>query len=59
MQVRSRFPPLSFSKELKGVIIEECVKIILETIHNLYESIPRRIEAVIATKVGHRYSTQH
>ena len=41
--------PLSL-KELKEVLIEEWGKISLETIHNLYESIPRRIEAVINAK---------
>ena len=39
-------------KELECVLTEEWVKILLETIHNLYESIPRRIEAVIAAKGG-------
>ncbi|KAF2349477.1 hypothetical protein FHG87_019767 [Trinorchestia longiramus] len=31
---------------------KECAKIPLETIYNLYESIPRRIEAVIAAIGG-------
>ena len=42
IQVRSRFPPPS----------SEWAKTPLETIHNLYESIPRRIETVIAAKGG-------
>ena len=52
IQVRSRFPPPSSLKELEGVLTEEWAKIPLETIHNLFESIPRRIEAVIAAKGG-------
>jgi hypothetical protein len=52
MQVRSRFPPPSSLNELEGLLIEECVKILIETMHNIYESIPRKIEAVIAAKGG-------
>ena len=52
IQVRSRFPPPSSLKELEDVLAEEWDKIPLETIHNLYESIPRRIDAVIAAKDG-------
>ena len=52
IQVRSRFLPPSSLKELEGVLTEEWAKIPLETIHNLFESIPRRIEAVIAAKGG-------
>ena len=52
MQVRIRFPPPPSVIELEEVLTEEWVKISLEAIHNLYESIPRRIEAVIAAKVG-------
>ena len=47
---RSRFPLPSSLKKLKGVLAEEWDKIFLKTIHNLYESIPWRIEAVIAAK---------
>ena len=39
-------------KQLEGVLTEEWAKIPLETIQNLYQSIPRRIEAVIAAKGG-------
>ncbi|KAF2359808.1 hypothetical protein FHG87_009435 [Trinorchestia longiramus] len=35
-----------------GILTEEWLAIPLETIHKLYESIPRRIEAVIAAKGG-------
>jgi hypothetical protein len=45
-RVRSRFPlPLSV-KQLLVFLHEECYSIPLETIQNLYESIPRRIQAV-------------
>ncbi|XP_073446393.1 uncharacterized protein [Dendrobates tinctorius] len=50
IQVRRRFPPPSSLKELEGVLTEEWAIIPLEAIHTLYESIPRRIEAVIAAK---------
>ncbi|KAF2352508.1 hypothetical protein FHG87_016735 [Trinorchestia longiramus] len=52
IQVRHRFPPPSSLKELEGILTEEWLGIPLETIHKLYESIPRRIEAVIAAKGG-------
>ena len=50
LQVRSWFPPPSFLKELKEVLIEVWGKIPLETIYNLYESIPHRIDVVINEK---------
>ncbi|KAF2343260.1 hypothetical protein FHG87_025984 [Trinorchestia longiramus] len=52
IQVRSRFPQPPPPKELKGVLTEKLSKIPLKTIHNFYESIPRRIKAVIALKGG-------
>ncbi|KAF2351494.1 hypothetical protein FHG87_017748 [Trinorchestia longiramus] len=52
IQVRHRFPPPSSLKELEGILTEEWLAIPLETIHKFYESIPRRIEAVIAAKGG-------
>ncbi|KAF2351833.1 hypothetical protein FHG87_017410 [Trinorchestia longiramus] len=52
IQVGNRFPPPSSLKELEGILTEEWAKIPLETIPNLYESIPLRIEAVIAAKGG-------
>ena len=52
-QIRNRFLPPSSLKELEGVLTEEWTKIPLETIHNLYESMPRRIEAVISQKVAY------
>jgi len=44
--VRSRFPPPRFLKKL-DVLHEEWYNIPLETIQNLYEPIPRRIQAVL------------
>jgi hypothetical protein len=35
-----------------GVSTEEWVQVPWQTIHNLHESTPRRIKAVIAAKVG-------
>jgi len=46
-RVRSRFPPLSL-KHLE----EECYSMPLETIQNLHESIPRRIQAVLQANGG-------
>jgi hypothetical protein len=44
--VRSRYPPPSL-KQLQDVLLEEWYSIPLETVQNLYESIPRRIQAVL------------
>jgi len=46
-RVRNRFPPSSL-KQLE----EEWYSIPLETIQNLHESIPRRIQAVLQTNGG-------
>lgn len=51
-RVRSVYPPPSSLKELERVLIEEWFKIPVETIQKLYESIPRRIEAVIKADGG-------
>jgi hypothetical protein len=51
-KVRSRYPPPTSLKELEAVLTEEWTKIPLETIQKLYESIPRRIQAVITGKGG-------
>jgi hypothetical protein len=50
--VRNRFPPPKSLKQLEDVLKEEWHKIPLETVQNLYESIPRRIAAVLKTKGG-------
>jgi len=46
-RVRSRFPALSLRQ-----LEEECYSIPLETIQNLHESIPRRIQAVLQANGG-------
>lgn len=51
-KLRNRYPPPTSLKELESFLTEEWTKIPLETIQNLYESIPRRIEAVITAKGG-------
>jgi hypothetical protein len=50
--VRNRFPPPTSLKQLKGVLQEKWYKIPLETVQNLYESIPRKAEAVFKAKGG-------
>jgi hypothetical protein len=42
-----RFPPPTSLKQLEDVLQEECYKIPLDTVQNLYESIPRRTAAVL------------
>jgi hypothetical protein len=49
--VRSRYPPPSL-KQLEDVLHEEWYNIPLETIQNLHESIPRRIQAVLQANGG-------
>jgi hypothetical protein len=51
-RVRNRFPPLKSPHQLEDVFQEEWCKIPLETIHNLYKSIPRRIMAASKAKGG-------
>jgi hypothetical protein len=51
-RVRNRFPPSTTIKQLEGVPEEEQYKILLETVQNLYKSIPRRIAAVLKPKDG-------
>jgi hypothetical protein len=50
-EVRNRFPPPTSLKQLEDVLPEEWRKIPLETVQNLYESIPR-IAAVLKAKHG-------
>ena len=45
-----RCPPPSSLKELTGTLHEEWCNIPLATIHDLYDSIPRRIRAVLSAK---------
>jgi hypothetical protein len=51
-RVRNRFPRSTALKQLEDILQEEWYKIPLQTTHNLYESIPRRIAAVLEAKVG-------
>jgi hypothetical protein len=50
--VRNRFPPPTSLKPLDDVLQEEWYEIPLETVQNLYESIPRRTAAVLKAKDG-------
>jgi hypothetical protein len=50
--LRNRFPPPSSLKQLEDVLQEEWYKIPLETVKKLYESIPRKIVAVLKAKDG-------
>jgi len=50
-RMRSRFTPTSL-KQLEDVPHEEWYSIALETIQNLHESIPRRLQAVLQTRSG-------
>jgi hypothetical protein len=45
--VRDRIPPPTSLKQLEDVLQEEWYKVPLETVKNVYKSIPRRIEAVL------------
>lgn len=51
-RVRSVFPPPSSLKALEKVLIDEWYKIPIETIRKLYDSIPRRILAVLNANGG-------
>jgi hypothetical protein len=52
-RVRNKFPPPTFLKQLEDdALQEEWYKIQLETVQNLYKSIPRRIMAVLKAKGG-------
>jgi hypothetical protein len=50
--VRTRSPPPTSLKQLEDALQEEGSKIPLETVQNLYESIPRRTAAVLRAKGG-------
>jgi hypothetical protein len=51
-RMRNRFPPSTSLKQLEDALQEGLYKIPLETVQNLYESIPRRIMAVLKGKGG-------
>jgi hypothetical protein len=48
----NRFPPPASLKQLEDVLQEEWYKIPLETLQNLYESIPRRTADAFWAKGG-------
>jgi hypothetical protein len=52
--VRNVFPPSTSLKLLDDVLQAEWYKIQLEIVQNLYESIPRRIAAVLKAEGGPR-----
>jgi hypothetical protein len=47
-----RFPPPTSLEQLEDVLQEEWYIFALETLQNLYESIPRRTAAVLKAKYG-------
>jgi hypothetical protein len=51
-RVRKSFPPATSLKQLENVLQEKWYKIPLETVQNLYESIPRRSAPVLKAKYG-------
>jgi len=51
-RVRSRFPPPSSVKQVEDVFHEEWYIIPLETMQNLCESLPRRVQAVLQANGG-------
>jgi hypothetical protein len=50
--VKNRFPPPTSLQQLEDVLQEEWYKIMLETVQNLYKSVPRWTAAVLKAKVG-------
>jgi hypothetical protein len=50
--VRDIFSPPTSLKQLDDVLLEEWYKILLETVQNLYESIPRRTAAILKVEGG-------
>jgi hypothetical protein len=51
-RVKNRFPPPTSVKQLEDVLQEEWYKIPLETVQNLYESIPRSTAALLEAEGG-------
>jgi hypothetical protein len=51
-RVGNGFHPPTSLKQLEDILQEEWYKIPLETVQNLYQSIPRRIVAVLKVKGG-------
>jgi hypothetical protein len=50
--VRNRFPPPTSPSNLKMFFKENGTIIAIQTVQNLYESIPRRIVVVLKEKCG-------
>ncbi|GFT63942.1 transposable element Tcb2 transposase [Trichonephila clavipes] len=51
-KLRARFPPPSTISALQTALHEEWLHIPLQVVHDLYASIPRRIQSVIQSKGG-------
>ncbi|GFX21269.1 transposable element Tcb2 transposase [Trichonephila clavipes] len=51
-KLRARFPPPSTISALEVALHEEWLHIPLQVVHDLYASIPRRIQSVIQSKGG-------
>jgi hypothetical protein len=51
-RMRDRFPPPTSLKQPEDALQEECHRSRKETVQNLYDSIPRRIMAVLKAKGG-------
>jgi len=51
-RMKSKFPPSTSLKQVADILIKEWGNIPLETIQKLYDSIPRRIEAVLKASGG-------
>ncbi|GFX77101.1 transposable element Tcb1 transposase [Trichonephila clavipes] len=51
-KLRARFPPSSTISALETALHEEWLHIPLQVVHDLYASIPRRIQSVIQSKGG-------
>jgi hypothetical protein len=54
-RVRNRFPPPTSLQQLEHVLQEEWYKIPLQTVQNLYESIPRRTANELKAKVAQHH----
>jgi hypothetical protein len=50
--VRNIFPPPTSLKQLQDIPKEQWYKILVETVQNMYKSIPRRTAAVLGAKGG-------
>jgi hypothetical protein len=49
--VKNRLPPPTFLKQLEEALQELWCKIPLDTVHNLYESIPSRTAAALSENI--------